>query len=119
LVNLISGQGKVVSTRSPYGVVPWLLPRATLERKREQWVPDDLNRGVDINLALGLRLDEWQFVDPNPQARVDFKSDLNMTPYFAGRYSELDDPWDSLAAVYPAELVHMAKELHAEFVVAA
>ena len=59
---------------------------------------------------------DWVFHDPHDLVRVDFKTDLNMTPY--GRVSRLlgygdeVEPWGLLAEHYPMDLVGLAYETH-------
>lgn len=116
LVDLERGLMRQMSTSYRYGVIPWLIPRWVLEASDFRPLPNEKTRGIDLNLALGLgSKPEWVFHDPHPLARVDFKSDMNMTPYRAasgspGRHGEIEEPWETLVEKYPAELVSLAEK---------
>lgn len=117
LCDLVGGRLRYVAGRGRQGVIPWLIPRAALEPCGFAPLPDAQNRGLDLNLALALADAEWRFHDPHPLARVDFKSDLNMTPYRAalGYGGERLDPWEALATAYPADLVALAERTAREY----
>jgi len=94
---------KIVGTRSPFGVIPWLIPATAVEDKM---VSDHLEHGIDLELGLRLSALDWVFHDPHPLARVDFKSNLNMTPYGAG----LGPVAPPLSDHYPADLVSLVDD---------
>jgi hypothetical protein len=98
--DLATGQSKVVGTRSPFGVIPWLIPRSLL---RPEMVPHHQGSGLDLHLALGLGVASWRMHDPHPLARVDFKSSVGLTPYGAG----IGVTAPRLETRYPESLVEM------------
>jgi len=117
IVNLPAGKMQRCHVRGRHGVIPWVLPRQVLEPSGFNPIRPDLQRGIDGSLIAGLRVrPNWVFHDPHPLARVDFKSDTNITPY-PGMASNLGigpevDPWGPLADIYPLALVEMARATH-------
>jgi hypothetical protein len=78
-----------------------------------------MQRGMEGALERSLPMrPNWHYHDPNDFCRIDWKSDLNMTPYQgivnAVGYGPEEEPWDALAEHYPAELVEFARETHRE-----
>lgn len=117
VVDLASGTGTVIRPTGPYGVVPWVLPARAFEASGFAPLPDEQPRGIDGALVRGLEaLPRPIFDDPCPCARVDFKSDVNITPYKALTHigEEEPDPWGALDAHYPADLVAQARALSVE-----
>lgn len=115
VVDLERGRLRKLGCRGPHGVSPWLIPRWALEPCAFRPIRDDLECGMEGSLqrALGSKPD-WIFHDPHEFCRVDFKTDLNMTPYtritrLLGYGPELD-AWDALAEWYPAELIALGRE---------
>jgi len=104
--DLATGRSKIVTTRSVFGVIPWLIPRIAFARGKI--LSNECDRGIDINIgfALSNQALQWVWHDPHPLARVDFKSDINMTPFGAGA----GEPGPDLMSAYPAQLVEMADE---------
>lgn len=117
LVDLIGGRMRRCRGTGPFGVIPWVFPRAALDPSGGRPVRDGLQRGLDGSLATGLGVQpEWVFHDPHDLCRVDFKSDVNLNGYHAitgaiGYGPEEADPWALLAVRYPADLVDRARRL--------
>ena len=119
LVDLLTGQAQVCRVKNRLGVIPWILPRKALKPSGFRPVADGAEIGLDGSLVAGLRTPlNWQFRDPRPHARVDFKSGTNLNSFerIAGAIGEGDeiDPWPALAEHYPAELVEAARRLSEE-----
>lgn len=102
--DLATGLSKVVSTRSRFGVIPWLVPAQAL---RGKLVSNHLESGLDLHLGTAIMEARWTFHDPHALARVDFKSDIQMTPYGAG----IGPVAPPLAERYPAHLVEQVYSL--------
>jgi hypothetical protein len=119
IVDLIGGQARRCRARGRTGVIPWIVPENALQHSRGRPVGEEKQRGIDGSMALGLRPPpSWVFHDPHDVCRVDFKSDVNITP-FPGLVSNLGygpivPPWDLLARRYPAHLVDLARRTHKE-----
>lgn len=119
LVDLLSGRARTCRVRNKTGVIPWVLPRKALEPSGFRPVADEAERGLDGSLVAGLGTAlSWQFHDPHPMARVDFKSGTNLNSYdlIAGAVGDGDeiDPWPALADKYPGWLVRSAQRLSEE-----
>lgn len=117
VVDLGSGRMKWCRSGGQYGVMPYILPRNTLEPSRFRPVDERLNRWLDGSLVGGLRVrPNWVFHDPHPVCRVDFKTaDANITPYATirkGAEDEVDSAWGPLYDRFPAGLVDSARDLH-------
>lgn len=111
VVDLVDGRGSSIRPRGQYGVVPWILPARAFDANPVP-VDDHLQRGIDGSLLRGLGRTRPVFHDPHPAARVDFKSDVNVTPFTALTHiGEPCDPWPLLAEHYPSELVDEARDL--------
>lgn len=116
LVDLLTGRMRLCESRGRWGVIPWVFPRAALDPSGCRPVKDAAVKGLDGSLAAGLGVrPRWVFRDPNPVARVDFKSDTNLNSYdlISGAIGvgETLEPWDVLAAHYPPALVDQARGL--------
>jgi hypothetical protein len=116
LVDLPGGRMRHCESKGRYGVIPWILHRKALEPSGFRPIKDTLQRGIDGSLIAGLRMRPvWVFRDPHDLSRVDFKSDVSMSPYeqttsMTGVGVEILDPWTELARKYPADLVTNARE---------
>jgi hypothetical protein len=123
VVDLIGGRMRRIRSSSPYGAPPWIIDarliRAT-QRRHERPIKPLLKRGLDGALVRGLRLNRLPFefisFDPHDFRCVDFKSDVNLTPYGGVTkhlgFGEEHDPWGALRDWYPADLVTRAQALH-------
>lgn len=115
IVNLPTGRLRHCVGRGPAGVIPWIFPRAALERVNGRPAADNLEKGLDGSMlaALGRHV-EWVWHDPHPLARVDFKSPVNLNSYDLISSSigvgEEQDAWEQLADAYPAHLVELAQD---------
>jgi glycosyltransferase involved in cell wall biosynthesis len=105
--DLASGTSKVVTTRNRFGVIPWLIPRGALPAGPV--VPHNQETGLDIHLGMALGNVEWRYHDPHPLTRVDFKSDVGLTPFGAG-IGRVAPP---LRDFYPEDLVALADDFMA------
>lgn len=121
-IDLLTGKLRPALLLGPTGVIPWIIPRALMERCGFAPIRPERYRGMDGFLVRGLRQAgarvEWVFHDPNPVARVDFKSATNINTYAglpSGLGHESDrDPWEALAEHYPPHLVELAHRAHLE-----
>ena len=102
VVDLASGRSVVSRPGGSKGVAPWLMPRILFDRFGPRPAQETATAGMEMQLAIGLGLPRFVFHDPNPCARVDFKSDVNMTP-FAAFYRPGLEP-APLRDFYPDEL---------------
>jgi hypothetical protein len=107
------GRLRRLGVGGPQGVPPWLIPRRALERSGCRPADDARTWGMEGSIVRGLGPVDWRFDDPHDLVRVDFKSDVNMTPY--GRitgllgYGPEETAWPQLAEKYPADLVALAE----------
>lgn len=114
-VDLLSGRMRDCYAPGRNGVIPWIIPRKLMVHSDFSPIREDRKSGMDGYLIRGLGVKPtWLFHDPNPVGRVDFKSDVNLTPYKAvtgalGRGMDME-PWARLAEHYPSWLVDMARE---------
>lgn len=114
VVDMNAGELTVLGVRGRYGVPPWFLPRWVLEQVGGKPAEDDRRRALELSIQKGVEPFglEWVFHDPHPLARVDFKTDVNMTPYKAVAGSlgvaTIADPWADLGRWYPQHLVDQA-----------
>lgn len=123
-VDLLGGQMRHARLSGPHGVIPWVIPRRLLEAVGFAPIQAHRDRGMDGYLVRGLRRagvpPRWRFRDPNPVARVDWKSAVNVNPWDAlqpltGLWSSgLVDPWTVLREHYPGVLVDEAIATHEE-----
>lgn len=118
IVDLVGGRLRKLGIRGPDGVSPWLIPRWALAQSRFRPVDDAKSSGMEgcLRRGLGFKAD-WLFHDPHDLCRVDFKSDVGMTPYdrvakLFGYGDEVSNPWPLLATRYPADLVALAERTH-------
>ena len=102
VVDLASGRSVVSRPGGIKGVAPWLMPRGLFDTFGARPVQETASAGMEMQLAIGLGLPAFVFHDPNPCARVDFKSDVNMTPFAA--FDRPGLPEARLRDFYPAEL---------------
>jgi len=102
VVDLDSGRSVVSRPGGSKGVAPWLMPRGLFDRFGARPARDDARSGMEMQLAIGLGLPRFVFHDPHSCARVDFKSDVNMTSFAAFDREGL--PEARLRDFYPAEL---------------
>lgn len=118
VVDLASGVLQLISSPSKFGAIPWLIDSRLLRTNRPAIRPD-LPRGLDGALIRGIRLarNSFEFVehDPHPFRCVDFKSDVNLSPY-EGLVANLaiGEPtaaWAALAAWFPSDLVDEARSV--------
>lgn len=118
VVDLATGVLQIISSPSKYGAIPWLIDSRLLRTNRPAIRPD-LPRGLDGALIRGIRLARKPFAvvehDPHPFRCIDFKSDLNLSP-FHGLVENLAlgrpaDAWDALSAWFPTDLVDDARTL--------
>jgi hypothetical protein len=119
LVDLLTGRARSCRVRNQTGVIPWVMPRKALEPSGFRPVADTAEIGLDGSMVAGLGTGlTWQFHDPHPLARVDFKSGTNLNSYdrIAGAIGEGEeiDPWPALRTKYPAWLVANAEKLSEE-----
>lgn len=112
ICDLRSGRARHCHARGQLGVIPWVLPREALEPSGFRPIPEMQKRGIDGALWRGLKIrPKWTLVDPQPFARVDFKSDTNLNSYEAisDSIGEGDEfTIESLRAHYPGDLVEQA-----------
>lgn len=116
LVDLPTGRLRRCVSRGRWGVIPWVFPVSALEPSGCRPVKDGASKGLDGSLAAGLGVSpSWVFHDPNPVARVDFKSGTNLNSFdlIAGAIGvgETLEPWDLLGGYYPPALVDQARGL--------
>jgi glycosyltransferase involved in cell wall biosynthesis len=117
VVDLEQGRLRRLGVRGPTGVSPWFIPRWALARCGFRPAHDDRASGMEGSIHQNLGPDpDWVFHDPHDLVRVDFKTDLNMTPYdrvsrLLG-YGDEVEPWGLLAERYPMDLVGLAYETH-------
>ncbi len=124
VIDLASGQGRRILANGHYGVIPWVIPTRLLEPCGYAPIKPTKTRGIDWPLARALApKPSWMFHDPHEVARVGFKCDPNvdLTAYrpltrTLGFGPTESDPWSLLAQHYPAELVRLAQETHAELI---
>lgn len=111
-----------ISSPSKFGAIPWILDsRVFRARSPGGPIQEDLRHGLDGALIRGLRRNRvpfgWVWHDPPHGLRcVDFKTSLNITPYWRPAKHlaigpEIPDPWETLAGHYPADLVERARAL--------
>lgn len=110
LVHLQSGQGVVFPSRRMWGNVPWAIPRSAFAGKPEPIEPQ-LPRGMEHALVRGLGPLNYRHHDPHPFLGVDFKSEVNVTPWetLVSHAEPRPDIWRELAEHYPAHLVEQAR----------
>lgn len=114
LVDLAAGRAQRCFVHSKHGCIPWLIPRSALAPSGFEPLPKGLMRGIDGALVRSLTTrPNWLFREAPDEWCVDFKSDVNVTPY-AGLVTALgtgpdEDPWPALARFYPDWLVDMAR----------
>lgn len=119
VVELRSGRLQIVEGAT-YGAPPWIIDSRLLQAtKHDRPIKPWLKRGLDGALVRGIRLCRrpFEFVSYSPHdfRCVDFKSDVNLTP-FAGVAKHMGvgpevDAWEALAAWYPPDLVAHARDL--------
>jgi hypothetical protein len=114
IANLCDGELQRCKVLGNYGCIPWLIPRAAMEPDGFAPIQAGLRRGIDGALARGMRArPNWIFQDTEYDWCVDFKSDLNVTPYRGlARNLGVGAPagFDALRGTYPDWLVDMAIE---------
>lgn len=115
LVHLPSGRGCVFHMKRTWGVIPWAIPRSAF-RDNPEPVKPDIQRGVEFELIRGIAPVNYQYHDPHPFLGVDFKSDVNVTPWegLEAHGTPLPDVWGALAEHYPAPLVEAARAYRSE-----
>lgn len=104
------------------GSAPWLLPRSVLGPSGFAPCRPDAMRGIEQEIRTGLNcLPRWEYDEPHDLARVDFKTQANITPYqaLAGSRDIEESPWKPLAEHYPEPLVALAKNTVESLAVAA
>lgn len=93
------------------GAAPWLIPRSALEACDFKPCPDEATRGIEQEIRSRIA---WPFIydEPNHLARVDFKTQANITPYQALACDlEIEEsPWLALTSAYPELLVAFAQD---------
>jgi hypothetical protein len=115
-ITLVDLQRSVMTrmrTPSLHGVIPWLIPIGALEHCGYRPLQEHLNRGLDYSLYRQIRKLPWIFHDPHPHIRVDFKSEVNITPWSViGRSlgNSQEKPLTELREWYGDELVDLAEE---------
>jgi hypothetical protein len=102
VVDLASGRAVVSRPGGSKGVAPWLAPQLLFDRFGPRPVREDATSGMEMQLAIGLGLPRFVFHDPNPCARVDFKSEVGMTSFAA--FDRPGLPEARLRDFYPSEL---------------
>jgi hypothetical protein len=120
VVNLETGNLRVIEAQSRYGCVPWIIDSRLLQPTRHEPIRPDLNRGLDGALIRGVRLSRRPFEvlidEPHPFRCVDFKTLDNITPYSGvTKHLGVGDEtvaWDTLARWYPQDLVDLARQTH-------
>ena len=117
VVHLADGVLRQCRVLGNYGCIPWLIPRGALAPSKFAPIQPGLGRGIDGALVRGMASrPNWVFQDAQPEWCVDFKTDLNLTPYRWLADSIGDGPdldaWETLAGWYPADLVAMARDTH-------
>lgn len=113
LVDLPRGVLSRMHTTSLHGMIPWLIPTDALAPCGHRPVGEHLTKGLDYSLYRHVRERNWIFRDPHPHTRVDFKTEVNLTPYsFVGRTfgNKPEAPLDELREWYGDELVDLAEE---------
>lgn len=115
-LDLERGRLRTARWGNRYGVPPWLIPCAALERCDGQPCPDTATKALEWEMSQRLGHDSpWRFHDPHPYTRVELKSALNMTSFRAmPSHGEVDDPWPVLAEFYPDEVVALGLRTHEE-----
>lgn len=123
VVDLARGRLQIVKG-SKYGAPPWIVDSRLLHTNRaDQPIKPWLKRGLDGALVRGIRLTRRPFEivphDTHDFRCVDFKTDVNLTP-FAGVAKHLgfgpeEDAWEALARRYPADLVDQAHTTHLNY----
>ncbi len=115
VIDLQNDRGMVCRVHGRKGTAPWLIPANLLTPRP---VPDDAASGMEMLLAVGMGNPRFVFDDPHLYARVDFTTDVNMTAYESFehlRVTGTHDPWEDLAAEYPADIVEMARDTERVF----
>lgn len=108
VVHLPSGLGFVQEADRRWGVIPWAIPRHAFVSPEP--VEPGISRGVELSLTQRLARHDFQLHDPHAYVSVDFKSEVNVTPYAqVAHLGEQRPLWDELAKHYPAELVELAR----------
>jgi glycosyltransferase involved in cell wall biosynthesis len=121
LVDLRTGVLQRVASPSKFGAIPWLIDSRLFTTRTIAPIKPELRRGLDGALIRGLRharVDfEWSFHDPHDFRCVDFKSDLNITPYkVLAKHLGIGEPeqaWEALAGWFDADLIDQARSIFA------
>lgn len=117
LVDLGRGLLTMCKSKSRYGVIPWVIPRALLEKTGFAPVTPFLMRGIDGDLMRRIGSPQLVYNDEPPVPCVDFKTALNVTSYEQTTGVLGDDGEEpmspALSEHFPPQLVRMAEQTHA------
>lgn len=112
LVDLKTQELARCTATGPYGTIPWLIPRSTLEPSGFRPIPPGLSRGIDGALACSLNpRPNWIFQDGRDWL-VDFKTSRNLTNFGVFRETADEtsaDPWAALSGAYPSWLIEIGR----------
>lgn len=116
VVDLLTGEVRRCAVAGSRGCIPWLIPRSAMAGCRFRPIQPGKQRGLDGALARGLKArPNWIYQDAGDDWLVDFKSDVNITP-FRPLVENLGhgEPVGLAALVesYPAWLVELARDTH-------
>lgn len=115
IVDLNRQAARRCQVKNRWGCIPWLIPRAALQPRGFAPIPKGLKRGIDGALAHGLghKLN-WVWQDAQHAWCVDWKTEMNLTPYIGLSHSLGDgdeqEAWPILSEFYPDALVEAAKQ---------
>jgi hypothetical protein len=107
--------GRIAELRvGQVGAGPHMFHRSLMEPVRFRPAPDEINRNTDHNTVRGLRRPpRWEWRDLHPYQYIGFRHPPFITQYdrlwTRWGVAERTDPWDQLAAHYPADLVDRAR----------
>lgn len=116
LVDLPRRMARKCHVNGRFGCIPWLIPRKALEPSGFSPISAGLTRGIDGALVFGMNpRPNWIFQESQPEWCVDWKTDVNVTPYkgvaAALGVGDEVEPWDALMRFYPGWLVKEAWKL--------
>lgn len=114
-VDMATGRIRMCQSGTRSGSIPWLIHRDALTPSGGRPIRETQQKGTDFALVAGLNVQPtWVFHDPNPVARVDFKTSVNLNDFDITtgilEHSGDLDALDVLGDYYPAELVEMARD---------
>lgn len=117
VVDLCSARLSVIRSPGDFGVIPWLIPRAELERSDFRPIQPELTIGMEGSMLRSFRPGlSWIFLyKPDSMPCVDFKTPRNLCSYeelLPFRVGDEADAWAMLDEHYPSYLIQMARAIH-------